>query len=158
MPSEDKITDEMRSFIDLKTTPKLYTVEKHSVEQFATAIGDRNKLYFDEKYATEKVGGLLAPPTFIRQFKPNKLDKQFPDPFSNLVDGGSSYIFHEKIFVGDQIAVISCLKDLFMKNGSFGEMMFKISHTTYTNQNNVLVAEQEITTITYGKGEKTFLS
>ena len=45
-----------------------------------------------------------------------------------------------------------------MKNGSFGEMMFKISHTTYTNQNNVLVAEQEITTITYGKGEKTFLS
>jgi hypothetical protein len=53
---------------------------------------------------------------------------------------------------------VSFLKDLFIKNGSFGEMMFKISYTSYTNQHGVLVAEQEITTIIYGKGEKTFLS
>jgi len=158
MPDKDTITDEMRSFIGLKTDPKSYIVEKHSVEHFATAIGDQNKLYFDEEYAKEKVGGLLAPPTFIRKFKPNKLEKKFPDPFSNLVDGGSSYIFHKKIFVGDEITVVSFLKDLFIKNGSFGEMMFKISHTSYTNQHGVLVAEQEITTIIYGKGEKTFLS
>jgi len=90
--------------------------------------------------------------------KPNKLNKIFPDPFSNLVDGGSSYIFYEKIFVGDEITVVSQLKDLFIKSGSMGEMMFKISLTTYTNQNKIVVTEQEITTIYYGKGEKTFLS
>ena len=77
MPDKDTITDEMRSFIGLKTDPKSYIVEKHSVEYFATAIGDQNKLYFDEEYAKEKVGGLLAPPTFIRKFKPNKLEKNF---------------------------------------------------------------------------------
>lgn len=158
MPTKDTITDEMRSFIGLKTEPKSYIVEKQSIEHFASAIGDNNPMYFDEAFAIENNGRIVAPPTFIRLFKPNKLNKIFPDPFSNLVDGGSSYIFHEKIFVGDKITVESQLKDLFIKSGSMGEMMFKISLTTYTNQNKILVAEQEITTIYYGKGEKTFLS
>ncbi len=158
MSPKEKITDEMRSFIGIKTEPKSYIVEKYSIQHFASAIGESNKLYFDEKYATEKVGGILAPPTFIRLFKPNKLKKKFPDSFSNLVDGGSSYTFHEKIFVGDEISVVSQLKNLFIKEGSMGDMMFKIFLTTYTNQKKILVAEQEITTIYYGKGEKTFLS
>ena len=31
------------------------------------------------------------------------------------------------------------------------------TRSSYTNQNNELVATQEVVTITYGKGEKTFL-
>tara|TARA_Y100001934_G_C12226099_1_gene713041 strand:- start:532 stop:1008 length:477 start_codon:yes stop_codon:yes gene_type:complete len=158
MSSKEIITDEMRSFIGLESDPITYVVEKHSIEHFARAIGESNPIYFDEQFAKDNVGGIIAPPTFIRLFRPKRLEKQFPDSFSNLVDGGSSYTFHEKIFVGDQITVVSKLKDLFIKSGSFGDMMFKISLTTYTNQKNILVAEQEITTILYGKGEKTFLS
>ena len=158
MTSNEIITDEMRSFIGLESDPVTYVVEKHSIEHFARAIGESNPIYFDEQFAKDNVGGIIAPPTFIRLFRPKRLEKQFPDSFSNLVDGGSSYTFHEKIFVGDQITVVSKLKDLFIKSGSFGDMMFKISLTTYTNQKNILVAEQEITTILYGKGEKTFLS
>ena len=158
MSSKEIITDEMRSFIGLESDPVTYVVEKHSIEYFARAIGESNPIYFDEQFAKDNVGGIIAPPTFIRLFRPKRLEKQFPDSFSNLVDGGSSYTFHEKIFVGDQITVVSKLKDLFIKSGSFGDMMFKISLTTYTNQKNILVAEQEITTILYGKGEKTFLS
>ncbi|GIS30013.1 MAG: MaoC family dehydratase N-terminal domain-containing protein [Chloroflexota bacterium] len=158
MSSKEIITDEMRSFIGLESDPVTYVVEKHSIEHFARAIGESNPIYFDEQFAKDNVGGIIAPPTFIRLFRPKRLEKQFPDSFSNLVDGGSSYTFHEKIFVGDQITVVSKLKDLFIKSGSFGDMMFKISLTTYTNQKNILVAEQEITTILYGKGEKTFLS
>ena len=156
MSSKEIITDEMRSFIGLESDPVTYVVEKHSIEHFARAIGESNPIYFDEQFAKDNVGGIIAPPTFIRLFRPKRLEKQFPDSFSNLVDGGSSYTFHEKIFVGDQITVVSKLKDLFIKSGSFGDMMFKISLTTYTNQKNILVAEQEITTILYGKGEKTF--
>ena len=152
------ITDEMRSFIGLESDPVTYAVEKHSIEHFARAIGESNPIYFDEQFAKDNVGGIIAPPTFIRLFRPKRLEKQFPDSFSNLVDGGSSYTFYEKIFVGDKITVVSKLKDLFIKSGSFGDMMFKISLTSYTNQKNILVAEQEITTILYGKGEKTFLS
>ncbi|MCH2495237.1 MAG: MaoC family dehydratase N-terminal domain-containing protein [Dehalococcoidia bacterium] len=158
MSSKEIITDEMRSFIGLESDPVTYVVEKHSIEHFARAIGESNPIYFDEQFAKDNVGGIIAPPTFIRLFRPKRLEKQFPDSFSNLVDGGSSYTFHEKIFVGDQITVVSKLKDLFIKSGSFGDMMFKISLTSYTNQKNILVAEQEITTILYGKGEKTFLS
>ena len=158
MSSKEIITDEMRSFIGLESDPVTYVVEKHSIEHFARAIGESNPIYFDEQFAKDNVGGIIAPPTFIRLFRPKRLEKQFPDSFSNLVDGGSSYTFHEKIFVGDQITVVSKLKDLFIKSGSFGDMMFKISLTSYTNQKNILVAEQEITTILYGKGEKKFLS
>ena len=158
MTPNEIITDEMRSFIGLESDPVTYAVEKHSIEHFARAIGESNPIYFDEQFAKDNVGGIIAPPTFIRLFSPKKLEKQFPDSFSNLVDGGSSYTFYEKIFVGDKITVVSKLKDLFIKSGSFGDMMFKISLTSYTNQKNILVAEQEITTILYGKGEKTFLS
>ena len=158
MSSKEIFSDEMRSFIGLESDPVTYVVEKHSIEHFARAIGESNPIYFDEQFAKDNVGGIIAPPTFIRLFRPKRLEKQFPDSFSNLVDGGSSYTFHEKIFVGDQITVVSKLKDLFIKSGSFGDMMFKISLTSYTNQKNILVAEQEITTILYGKGEKTFLS
>jgi len=158
MPSKETITEEMKFFIGLKTDPKSYIVEKNAIEHFASAIGDDNQIYFNEIFAKKNVGGIITPPTFIRLFKPNKLNKKFPDPFSNLVDGGSSYVFHEDIFVGDEITVVSQLKDLFIKSGKMGEMMFKIFLTTYTNQNDKLVAEQEITTIYYGKGEKTFLS
>lgn len=158
MSSKEIITDEMRSFIGLESDPVTYVVEKHSIEHFARAIGESNPIYFDEQFAKDNVGGIIAPPTFIRLFRPKRLEKQFPDSFSNLVDGGSSYTFYEKIFVGDKITVVSKLKDLFIKSGSFGDMMFKISLTSYTNQKNILVAEQEITTILYGKGEKTFLS
>ena len=103
------------------------------------------------------MGGLIAPPTYVRLLRPNKLEKEFPEPFSNLVDGGSSYNFYEHIYVGDKISVVSKLKDLFIKTGKIGDMLFKLTLISYTNQKKILVTTQEVTTITYGKGEKTFL-
>ena len=107
MTPNEIITDEMRSFIGLESDPVTYAVEKHSIEHFARAIGESNPIYFDEQFAKDNVGGIIAPPTFIRLFRPKRLEKQFPDSFSNLVDGGSSYTFYEKIFVGDKITVVS---------------------------------------------------
>ena len=158
MSSKEIITDEMRSFIGLESDPVTYVVEKHSIEHFARAIGESNPIYFDEQFAKDNVGGIIAPPTFIRLFRPKRLEKQFPDSFSNLVDGGSSYTFHEKIFVGDQITVVSKLKDLFIKSGSFGDMMFKDFTNILYKSKKYTRCRTKITTILYGKGEKTFLS
>ena len=157
MSQSETISDEMKKFINLKTKPKIYTVDRHSVERFAEAIGDDNPIYFNEAYAKKTMGGLIAPPTYVRLLKPNKLDEEFPEPFSNLVDGGSSYNFYEHIYVGDKISVVSKLKDLFVKTGKIGNMLFKLTLISYTNQKNKLVTTQEVTTITYGEGEKTFL-
>ena len=157
MSQSEIISDEMRKFINLKTKPKIYNVDRHSVERFAEAIGDDNTIYFNETYAKKTMGGLIAPPTYVRLLRPNKLEKEFPEPFSNLVDGGSSYNFYEHIYVGDKISVVSKLKDLFIKTGKIGDMLFKLTLISYTNQKKILVTTQEVTTITYGKGEKTFL-
>jgi|TARA_B100001750_G_scaffold241619_1_gene253454 acyl dehydratase len=157
MSQSEIISDEMRKFINLKTKPKIYNVDRHSVERFAEAIGDDNPIYFNETYAKKTMGGLIAPPTYVRLLRPNKLEKEFPEPFSNLVDGGSSYNFYEHIYVGDKISVVSKLKDLFIKTGKIGDMLFKLTLISYTNQKKILVTTQEVTTITYGKGEKTFL-
>ena len=157
MSQSETISDEMKKFINLKTKPKIYTVDRHSVERFAGAIGDDNPIYFNETYAKKTMGGLIAPPTYVRLLRPNKLEKEFPEPFSNLVDGGSSYNFYEHIYVGDKISVVSKLKDLFIKTGKIGDMLFKLTLISYTNQKKILVTTQEVTTITYGKGEKTFL-
>ena len=157
MSQSEIISDEMRKFINLKTKQKIYNVDRHSVERFAEAIGDDNPIYFNETYAKKTMGGLIAPPTYVRLLRPNKLEKEFPEPFSNLVDGGSSYNFYEHIYVGDKISVVSKLKDLFIKTGKIGDMLFKLTLISYTNQKKILVTTQEVTTITYGKGEKTFL-
>ena len=157
MSQSEIISDEMRKFINLKTKPKIYNVDRHSVERFAEAIGDDNPIYFNETYAKKTMGGLIAPPTYVRLLRPNKLEKEFPEPFSNLVDGGSSYNFYEHIYVGDKISVVSKLKDLFIKTGKIGDMLFKLTLISYTNQKKILVTTHEVTTITYGKGEKTFL-
>ena len=157
MSQSEIISDEMRKFINLKTKPKIYNVDRHSVERFAEAIGDDNPIYFNETYAKKTMGGLIAPPTYVRLLRPNKLEKEFPEPFSNLVDVGSSYNFYVHIYVGDKISVVSKLKDLFIKTGKIGDMLFKLTLISYTNQKKILVTTQEVTTITYGKGEKTFL-
>ncbi len=38
---------EMKKFINLKTRPKIYNVDRHSVERFAEAIGYDNPIYFN---------------------------------------------------------------------------------------------------------------
>jgi len=157
MSKKEIITDEMKAFINLESKPRVHEVEKHLVRRYAEAIGAKNPLYFDQEYANKNGGGLIAPPTFLRLFKTNQLEKKFPEPFSNLLDGGSSYIFYYDIFVGDRISAVSKLTNLFIKTGTMGDMLFKVTLISYTNQNEKLVATQETVKITYGKGEKTFL-
>ena len=49
-------------------------IEKGHIMMFARAIGDENPIYSDENYASEKTGGIIAPPTFTQssaQFDPD---------------------------------------------------------------------------------------
>lgn len=152
MPETFTITDEMRSHIGLASTPATYEVSRMDIGRFACAIGDANPLYGDEAAARESaIGGLIAPPTILRSFLPGPSPKQFPEPFAHILDAGSKYSFFHPVRVGDSITVVRSLKDLFVKSGRLGDMLFKVQEISYTNQLGQLVAVQETTTITFGE-------
>ena len=53
---------------------KSMPIEKGHIMMFARAIGDENPIYYDEEYAQDRLGGIIAPPTFIQsaaQFNPD---------------------------------------------------------------------------------------
>lgn len=148
------VTDEMRNHIGLESAPVTYEISRWDIARFACAIGDDNPLYTDEVAARRSgFGTPIAPPTFLRSLLPGPSPKEFPEPFAHILDGGSRYKFFEPVRVGDRITVTRSLKDLFVKSGRLGEMLFKVRETRYVNQLGQLVATQETTTITYGHGE-----
>ena len=149
------ISDDMRSFIGLESSPVTYDIERHAVGRFACAIGDPNPLYSNAEIArSSSHGGLIAPPTFFRSLLPGKYPKPYPEPFAHILDGGSKYRFFEPVMVGDQITVVRKITELYEKSGRMGSMLFKISIISYTGQDGKLKATQSTTTITYGTGEK----
>ena len=64
---------------------KSMPIEKGHIMMFARAIGDENPIYSDEEYARDKLGGIIAPPTFIQsaaQFNPdNPLRPKIGEPW-----------------------------------------------------------------------------
>lgn len=153
-PHDDSIlTEEMRSHIGAESHPVTYEISKWDLERFACAVGDPNPLYTDEAVAeTSEFRALIAPPTFLRSLLPGASSKPFPEPFAHILDGGSSYKLFQPVRVGDKIAVTRKLKNLFLKTGRLGPMLFKIREIKYVNQHGQTVATQETTTITYGEG------
>lgn len=153
--SDSVISEELRSFVGLKSIPSTYDIERHAVERFAAAIGDTSPMYSNQEAAeASSYGSLIAPPTFFRSLLPGDYPKPYPEPFAHILDGGSKYRYNEPVRVGDQITVVRKITDLFEKHGRMGTMLFKISEISYTNQAGRLVATQTTTTITYGTGEK----
>ena len=63
---------------------KSMPIEKGHIMMFARSIGDENPIYSDEEYARDKLGGIIAPPTFIQsaaQFYPdNRFRPKFGEP------------------------------------------------------------------------------
>ena len=155
MPSaapDNVITDQMRSYIGVASKPMSYQISRWDVARFACAVGDANPLYSDEGTAREStLGGLIAPPTFLRSLLPGPGHEPFPEPFAHILDGGSKYSFFYPVRVGDFITVTRTLKDMFTKSGRLGMMLFKVREITYMNQLGQVVATQETTTITYGE-------
>jgi acyl dehydratase len=41
-----------------------FPVDRTGILTFAASLGETNRIYYDEEYAKEKLGGVIAPPTF----------------------------------------------------------------------------------------------
>ncbi len=145
------LSDEMRSSsIGLESRPKVLEVEKGAIIRFAQAIGDPNPLWSDEAEARRTcVGGLVAPPTFLRSAPVERPELPFEMPFERLLDGGSDWEYFEPVRPGDVITSTAQIENISERSGRLGLMVFILTKITYTNQFGHLVATQLSTHIRY---------
>lgn len=163
MAEQFEITDEMRSLIGKKSPPWTYEVTTTSVRAFARGVGYTDPVYFDIAAAT-KAGyrNLPAPPSYLGTpvFIPGKSDDTFSGPLAsgpalshglvNVLDGGTETEYFDTICAGDSLTAVSGLSDLNVRESkSLGKMLIVTNETTYTNQDNKVVAIQRATAIFY---------
>ena len=145
------VTDEMRSFIGVNSEPVTYEISHREIARFNAAISGVLPPVEDDPDLGSNGTGLKALPTIVRSLLSGPFDPPFPEPFHDILDGGSSYTFFRDVVPGDRITVVRSLTDVYERSGRLGPMLFKITEVRYTDQADELVASQSSTTITYGR-------
>ena len=149
------ITDEMRAFLGVKSDPITYRVSHREIARFNAAIsGELPPIENDPKAASD-AAPIEANPLILRSFLTAPFDPPFPEPFHDILDGGSKFNFVRPVVAGDEITAVRELVDVFEKSGRLGPMLFKITEVTYRASDGDLVATQNSTTITYGRATGT---
>ena len=126
-------------------------VERGHIRAFAQAIEDPNPLWNNEAEARKtRFGGMVAPPTFLRAARTQRLEDLPPDfPYKRLLDGGSEWEYFEPVRPGDRITAVNRVVDIYSRAGQLGPMIFIVTETTYTNQFGQVAATQKNTSIRY---------
>ena len=150
--TEDQIvTPEMRAFIGRSTAPVTYRIRARDIVEFNSAITGELPPITGDPSDSNNTGDLEALGTIVRSFLSAPFDPEFPEPFLDILDAGSSYRFFSPIRAGDEVTVVRTMKDIFTKSGKMGTMLFKVTELTYTRTDGDPVATQISTTITYGR-------
>ncbi len=151
------LPEEVTKLIGQAGSVKVLEVEKGAIKKFADAIDDPNPLYWDEGYArNSRYGSLIAPPGFLgcpTKWTRGSTFPVFPEVlveliaglakagYSQTIDGGIDYEFFCPVRAGDTLSASSVIKDITEREDKAGKAVFIIAETTYTNQNNDLVAK-----------------
>jgi acyl dehydratase len=155
------LTDELKQWIGREfnyTAPE--EIGRASIRYFALAIGDDNRLYFDNEYAqTAGYAGVIAPPTFICET--NQYAHRQPDadgyighswdlPLSGcrMIRGGHEYEFFQPVRPEDRISVNWRLEDISERSSSRGgTMLIAVAVATFSNQRGEKLARNRETLI-----------
>jgi acyl dehydratase len=156
-----RITDELRRWIGREFSyhaPE--EIGRASIRYFALAIGDDNRLYFDDEYARAAgYAGVIAPPTFIcetNQYahrQPNDdgyIGHSWELPLSGyrMIRGGHEYEFYRPVTPEDRISVVWRLEDISEHRSSRGgTMLIVIALATFTDQHGEMLARNRETLI-----------
>jgi len=135
--------------------PTVMKIEEGKVREFAKAIKDRNPLYFDEAMAKAELGGIMPPPTFLMTLahwddgegQPHvKLDTR------RILHGEQEFEYLKPIYVGDTLAAVTKVANVYEKTGGRGgTMTFVVMDTDFTNQKGEKVAVVRFTVIETGQ-------
>jgi acyl dehydratase len=163
------VTDEIRALIDVPG-PRLTAVGplgEDELRRFVQAVMETNPVHWDEGAArASRYEGLVAPPLYVwhalrrEPGSPDPLDRlsSQPDwdgldvsggvgglppidvPLRRVLNGGTEAEFFRLPRVGDVISAQSRYLDMVDREGRSGPMVFVTVETTYTNQDEQLLA------------------
>ena len=145
------ITQEMQRFVGAKTKPITYRVSHREIARFNAAICGELPPIENDPDPTTVASPIEANPLILRSFISAPFDPPFPEPFHDVLDGGSRFSFMRPVVAGDEVTVVRKMIDIFEKSGRFGPMLFKITEVSYTGSDGELIATQESTSISYGR-------
>ena len=96
------ITDKMRSFIGAESPPITYRVSHREIARFNAAI--RGILPPVENDPVEDSEDQIeANPLILRSFITAPFDPSFPEPFHDVLDGGSRFKFFRPVVAGTKL-------------------------------------------------------
>lgn len=122
--------------IGKRSTPIKNKIEEGAIKRFAMAIGDPQRIYFDEEFArTTPHKKIVAPPTFPRTIDFGEIEG-LNLPAAGLIHGEQTFKYKCPLYAGD-IVYASCeLLSFQKKQGMQGLIgILKIKQYGYKNEN-----------------------
>lgn len=126
-----------RSLVGKTYPPFTVRVEHGKIREYAEAIRDDNPLYRDEEAARRSpFGGIIAPPTFSRNFwwEGTRVQEDLGFDPRYRIHGEQEFEYHRPIVAGEVLTGQIRIADVYEKAGKRGgKMTFAVIETTYTN-------------------------
>jgi len=132
-----------------------FTVNWEMIKIYCAMEEDANPSYWDEDYARQQWGGIVAPPGLLLswamslQWHPDKERQHYfvamkiPLPGDTLINVGTTTEFHRHLFLGDRLAVEDQLVSVSEeKTTRLGIGHFLTPQANFFNQKNELIAVQ----------------
>jgi hydroxyacyl-ACP dehydratase HTD2-like protein with hotdog domain len=124
---------------------------------FARAVGYKDLIYYDEKYAKSKgYRSLPCPVGFVGHpiYDPDRPPRPgqvipFQSPYQRVLNGGTDFEYYEPVCAGDILTATTKITDFVERAGGMGPMLIINSETTYRNQEGREVAKLRGTIIQY---------
>jgi acyl dehydratase len=129
-----------------------YAVGREKVREYAAAVGETNRLYFDVDAAREAgYADVVAPPMFAvvygaRSVGPAILDPEVGINFAMMVHAGQEFVWGPVVVAGDEITTAASVKDISDRGG----MAFYVFETVSENQRGETVCTGTWTQIVRG--------
>jgi acyl dehydratase len=119
--------------------PFEFLVERGKIREFANALEDPNPIYRDPEYAASTpLGGIPAPPTFLRTMlyeTRDSVEALDVKDWSYIVHGEQEFEYLAPILAGDVLSAQDKILKIFQKESRRGGVLtFGIIETTYHNQ------------------------
>jgi len=134
------------------------TVTQRDFQRWAAAVDDLNPLYFDAEYArAHGYEDVVAPPLYLQyatlgvttmdQLRPDGT----PDPdgwgdlpldgYPRRMAGGQDVTFHHPVYAGTTLTATRTITAITRKTGRTGPFLLVTAMTSYTTDDNTLIAE-----------------